>query len=1118
MGALAGWGFVVDTGFFLIFLAEPPIPVKMKKNPCLILIAIATVINVCSSQAQVSLIKDINTSPSHMRPANDYTNEFCPCGDNLFFPAKTDKGKEWWRTDGTSDGTFLLKDINVGIGWGFGFGIQCNGSGSVLFSAFDENHGRELWISDGTPNGTKLVKDITPGVLGQVEVLGRLGSTVYFLTDHDWDGTREIWQTDGTADNTTMVELLPNVFSVSFRTSSDSHLFFSAATGNGQHALLALDGINGNVEVLVQGMTFNSMQSVGDRILFFAYDPVEQNALWSSDGTPQGTVKVMDFGTNHLQSLLPFNDKIIFTASGQTWISDGTESGTVHLTSGYTDAGVIIGNYFFGFGYDFSMSSTRLFKSDGTTVEVTYFDGDPSEVLMNATIPVLNNKLILQHYNVNTGTELSISDDTQHNFALLKDIKPGAEGSEPRGWAVLNNRVYFLADDGINGHEIWSTDGTAEGTALLKNIVSGTENSFSPIGGIAITGDKLHLLASSAGDGQFSPDLYLSDGTEAGTTLKFDFEEGGSVMLGKTDADLIYFNARKIYKTNESSHNVTLVKDLSNEMSSYGFSIRPYYTVGSQLIFAMSIFSPTQWGNEFWVTDGTEEGTHLLKDIFPGVGSGSSGNAAVLGSKLIFDGLTPDAGSELWSSDGTEAGTTLLKDINPGALTSKPSGFALFKNKIFFSAFDEDHGREMWVTDGTAEGTVLLADVVPGATGSDAVSFTVIGDQLLFAAYDEALGWCLWKTDGTTAGTLFVSDIEPGKEIVNVPRNFTSTGDKLYFTITDAAHGAELWASDGTASGTYVIDGVPGPEGSNPSLLTPINGLLYFESQAALWRTNGTILGTLKVADLEPTQIAYLNNWVYFTAPHPEYGIELFKVELTKLEQQITLETIDAKVMGDTPFRIQATASSGLPVTVVGEEELSLAGSIATIVKPGTVTVTVQQPGDGLFNPAPPVSQTFCIYPAKPVITLSSDKFGDPVLVSSAEAGNQWFRNDTAVTGETQNTFHPTENDTYKVQVTIDGCTGDFSDEMHVIVTGVEETNGGITFYPNPATDIVHIKANNAANTEVTIVDLLGKTVSAHHLNGNEIVDHSLAGFAEGVYVVMVKSGNKVSYSKLVKH
>ena len=44
-----------------------------------------------------------------------------------------------------------------------------------------------------------------------------------------------------------------------------------------------------------------------------------------------------------------------------------------------------------------------------------------------------------------------------------------------------------------------------------------------------------------------------------------------------------------------------------------------------------------------WTSDGTAEGTVMLKDIYEG--------------------------SELWSTDGTTIGTTLVKDINPGDLT-----------------------------------------------------------------------------------------------------------------------------------------------------------------------------------------------------------------------------------------------------------------------------------------------------------------------------------------------------------------------------------------------------------------------------------------------------------------
>jgi ELWxxDGT repeat protein len=35
---------------------------------------------------------------------------------------------------------------------------------TLYFGAFDELHGYELWKSDGTGDGTQLVKDISPGI------------------------------------------------------------------------------------------------------------------------------------------------------------------------------------------------------------------------------------------------------------------------------------------------------------------------------------------------------------------------------------------------------------------------------------------------------------------------------------------------------------------------------------------------------------------------------------------------------------------------------------------------------------------------------------------------------------------------------------------------------------------------------------------------------------------------------------------------------------------------------------------------------------------------------------------------------------------------------------------
>ena len=81
-------------------------------------------------------------------------------------------------------------------------------------------------------------------------------------------------------------------------------------------------------------------------------------------------------------------------------------------------------------------------------------------------------------------------------------------------------------------------------------------------------------------------------------------------------------------------------------------------------------FFPVAGGgdDELWKSDGTEAGTIVVKDINP---SGSSFNEdiepgpMVAGSCVIWFADDGTHGFEPWITDGTEAGTMLIKDINP---------------------------------------------------------------------------------------------------------------------------------------------------------------------------------------------------------------------------------------------------------------------------------------------------------------------------------------------------------------------------------------------------------------------------------------------------------------------
>ncbi len=93
----------------------------------------------------------------------------------------------------------------------------------------------------------------------------------------------------------------------------------------------------------------------------------------------------------------------------------------------------------------------------------------------------------------------------------------------------------------------------------------------------------------------------------------------------------------------------------------------------------------------------------------------------------------------------------------------------------------------------------------------------------------------------------------------------------------------------------------------------------------------------------------------------------------TKQNQSITFGALSNKTFGDAPFALAATASSGLPVLyLVTSGPATIAGNTVTITGAGNVTIEASQPGDGTFNPAVPVSQSFAVAKAAQTISFGA--------------------------------------------------------------------------------------------------------------------------------------------------
>ena len=173
-------------------------------------------------------------------------------------------------------------------------------------------------------------------------------------------------------------------------------------------------------------------------------------------------------------------------------------------------------------------------------------------------------------------------------------------------------------------------------------------------------------------------------------------------------------------------------------------------------------------GRELWKTDGTEAGTVLVKDINPG--SSYSGfpydshpsSLTAVGGTLFFTADDGTTGQELWKSDGTAEGTVLVKDIRPGSSNyGYPYGSDAYEltavgGTLYFTANDGVHGQELWQSDGTEAGTVLVMDIRPGGDGSSPDYLAFVNGALFFAANDGRNGlepWILrWDEPAAPAG------------------------------------------------------------------------------------------------------------------------------------------------------------------------------------------------------------------------------------------------------------------------------------------------------------------------------------------------------------------------------
>ena len=250
------------------------------------------------------------------------------------------------------------------------------------------------------------------------------------------------------------------------------------------------------------------------------------------------------------------------------------------------------------------------------------------------------------------------------------------------------------------------------------------------------------------------------------------------------------------------------------------------------------------------------------------------------------------------------------------------------------------------------------------------------------------------------------------------------------------------------------------------------------------------------------------------------YLFDDIKLAGVTVDQQITFPAITDKTVGNASFALTATVSSSLAVTYsTKSDKITIAGSQVTIVKAGRASITASQAGNASFNAATSVENSFCIKPAKPVITISGGDTETVTLTSSATVGNQWYLNGAALTNATNATLAATSKGLYKVKVTVDDCVSEFCDETALVVTGDIPTSfKQVSVYPNPAGNYLELRGIEGELTNTQLFDLTGRANMIVFEKNGDVHRANVQHVTNGVYLLKLTVGNKIHQIKVIKN
>ena len=394
------------------------------------------------------------------------------------------------------------------------------------------------------------------------------------------------------------------------------------------------------------------------------------------------------------------------------------------------------------------------------------------------------------------------------NTVKVKTIWGWSNKKEAFELTCFNNVLYFIAPDTVHGYELWRSDGTDTGTYVVKDINVGVNDAFAVWTQIStkflqIFNNKLYFIAN---DGIHGNELWESDGTSAGTQMVIDLKTGwkhGAFEPLGSDGIRLYFggvdnlDSFRLYVSNGSAAGTYPV------MNTQPYSFSPgYMNFNGKVYYGGTLLTGNNVDIGLVSSNGTEAGTQLL------IPTGNTPDFPIdfmeVNNRLFFNNY-----KNIYYTDGTLAGTGVLKDSLSFSSLKFHNDISAHvvvphSGNLYFlaSSIGNNNGKQLWKSDGTSLGTY---PVYTFSNGADPYHLISVGGKI-YTKVRDSLRVDIWGYDGVAMQKIVKSNTNffTGSTLANSISGYSPFcvfNNQLYYTNAyDTAIGAELYKMDLTPS------------------------------------------------------------------------------------------------------------------------------------------------------------------------------------------------------------------------------------------------------------------------------------------------------------------------------